>query len=556
MRVAIGLVVLIVTSVHGQATKFTSVDSDLERSQWWVLSQRVFEHPELALSPSQADALFLLFHRAILPVEFDLAPSQSDWRAQYQQQYRSYFEDLYKILDKRQQHRFEQLALQTWMASSVGDDNLEPALRVFVGNVERIDNKLKPLYRTLKRFRVPREEITVERLQSVATLRWKSQRAWFVDTFGEYETEKLLGRCASTRESGAFLNSYLSRYGRNPETGERECFAVKWPVKVPQDWTLSQAEDNLQKRHADLDSLILRSDSILRNRRQRADQRTKVTGRARRVRKLPKPSAQDTAELLELNKEWLATLPVLTLEVMKARRYVEELGGDPDLESDAIREAFNEFTWHNAPRKLGRHLAATPEQTKQILDIRAKSGGNREWTRQQLRPRLDGGYAAQQDWVREVNHILDSEQKLKFKRLVFRSLWFSTNCDIAFARAKARIGPSPEQTEKLLLLKTRLMGCEQILAQETDVFRFDFSHDRIGGYRGLWGGMGRISNSYSFWPALSQARERIRHGPLLEIHRELHIMLEEIVGPGNIDNYIGDPILLRRNADVGPHLSN
>jgi len=457
---------------------------------------------------------------------------------------KKFLSTVYEVLDDRQQKRLHEIMFQRWM----NRDDMAKGLNAFAPNeVEDLSSKVSQLQAKIEKRRedtileLPVEQREYEKpLADFLAWRWERQIEWLEKELGRDRTQELVGepitlaynfitagdpasggqnQFGEPSGGGRYFGDSGGGWGSsngvehttvgpfNPATGKVDKpdlkklaearrngrHLPKRPVDVPKDWTLDNAWENLR-------DVEKRSEELTEQYAEQLDPRRRLGGRGgfeqRRV----------------LESQLRIDSGLLSMELEKAERIVEELGGDPQAEMKEIRAAQNLFSNRgfscNQPPFVS-HVRVSAEQQNALDKIADDFGSNfQEFSPEE---RLDYNNA--------VLEVMDQKQKRLLKQVLFRKYWFSEDCELAFALTKVKL--TDEQKEKVSSLAKQLR-------ETNEEVQLAFRNSMRSRFMGP--GIPIRSN-----------REK-QYKPLIAVAKAFNDTLEEIVGAKNAAALIGKPM--------------
>jgi|GEM_PF-3107958 len=453
------LVSLISSAALGQKTLVDRFPDDWrELKQWTTAAEDPLDYcKELELTGDQFDSLYEL-HQQNAPGENPLLglaalrdplnPQEPVKSREDTEQYREELAMVYDILDDRQDKKFDQIMVQKRMAQN----DLGPAIRSLASDVriENLDEKLAELKKEInaqkKAMGVTDRAKDRDKVLPFQKKKWQLQIAWLNKHLGEAKTKDLVG--APVPVPLVLLHDRrLSRFANqraNPATGEVTVINRDFPnrpVDVPPGWTLADAKRSFDEKISEVEERREEQSKELKT----VEDELLLLGRS-------KDDVKDRLELgtklLVLRQEQKQFETRQTFELLKLRRIIQELGGDPDAVSDADREAgrLAKQVFFDAKRsldfrdpRLQSHLALNADQCDK-LDAISAQGVPTLFARPPLSTKpVTHDIDANAKYMEAVLAELSADQGSKFQKLAFRRLWFSREPAQAFTLTDAKL---------------------------------------------------------------------------------------------------------------------
>ena len=306
---------------------------------------------------------------------------------------------------------------------------------------------------------------------------------------------------------------YLEVRGFDPATGKlMTAPKSKPPVDVPPGLTLDVAKQQLAKSEEEYHELIFGIGRQL--------EEVQSTGRGDLIKKIGE--ARKTSKLAYLKVE-------------KARRVVEELGGDPDERLKAIAAAGQQFSGGFVLCTSSRFLSHMKPNAKQYTaldDLAEKHRGDVKrfqayWSWRSAEETPAATHAEMHNYYGEVHKILSPKQGTRFKQFLFSRYWFSKRCAQAFELTSVEL--TEEQQQKVAKLAEMFEGGPRTAPK---------SNTEIQGMRFL---------QALKVPELHRYAVAKRHSLLVERAAKFKQVLEEIVGRETAANLLGEPAVYDRS---------
>lgn len=496
----VAVILLLASIASGQADRFEHGDV----VAWARISQVSTDFEEFDLTSDQLDQLLENNVRHVRRIYRNNVDGSEDAR----EHARAYLNKIYEVFDERQQARLHQIMFQQWL----NHDDVITALLTFAPNeVSDLKSKAEKLQEQVSgRLNEVIGELPEDRHEHFRPLgdflvwRFESQRKWLESELGKKRVEELIGEpiaigyrfvtkgdpklagFVDANAGGMWFNPGLreSRSHKgvrsltaviNPSTGElpallRPGNVLPRPVDVPAGLTLENAVNRQELLKRRIEQTMDEGAIAIEELRY-------VSGDAPpREEEQRQSDMQKSRELEEVYKEQIA---LLTVKHGKARAVVAKLGGDPEAESKrnhAAQRQFEQRVLACNQQPFLSHIHATAAQCDRLDEIWARHCVMIE---ERKTDDVDRYYA-------EVSAVLNNDQKRLARQQSFRRLWYSMDCEDAFARAgltatsAQKVGMA-ELSKQLQGTRTGVRRNQVALRQQRHYFDWADSRFDLGG---------------------------------------------------------------------------